>query len=36
MEIEELRQQWQQLDRKLERSLSLNLRLLTETRTRRS
>jgi serine/threonine-protein kinase len=36
MELDELRQQWQQLDRKLERSLSLNLRLLTETRTRRS
>ena len=36
MELDELRQQWQQIDRKLERSLSLNLRLLTETRTRRS
>ena len=36
MELDELRQQWQQLDQKLERSLSLNLRLLTETRTRRS
>ncbi len=35
MELDELKQQWQALDRKLERSVALNLRLLTETRTRR-
>jgi hypothetical protein len=35
MELDELKQQWQALDRKLDRSVALNLRLLTETRTRR-
>lgn len=36
MELDELKQQWQALDRKLDRSIDLNLRLLTETRTRRT
>ena len=36
MELDELKQQWQALDRKLDRSIALNLRLLTETRTRRT
>jgi hypothetical protein len=36
MELDDLKQQWQALDRKLDRSLALNVRLLTETRTRRS
>ncbi|HEV7609076.1 MAG TPA: hypothetical protein VGO61_17165 [Steroidobacteraceae bacterium] len=36
MELDELKRQWQELDRKLERSLSLNLRLLTESRARRT
>jgi hypothetical protein len=36
MELDELKRQWQELDRKLDRSLALNLHLLTETRTRRS
>src|SRR5438552_2811994 len=36
MELDELTQQWQALDRKLDRSIALNLRLLTETRTRRT
>jgi len=36
MELDELKQQWHDLDRKLDRSLALNLRLLTETRTRKS
>jgi len=35
MELDELKQQWQTLDRKIERSIALNVRLLTETRTRR-
>lgn len=36
MELDELKQQWHSLDRKLDRSLALNLRVLTETRTRSS
>ncbi|HEU4780671.1 MAG TPA: hypothetical protein VFS58_12385 [Steroidobacteraceae bacterium] len=36
MELDELKLQWQELDRKLDRSLALNVRILTETRTRRS
>jgi hypothetical protein len=36
MELDELKQQWQALDRKLDRSVALNLRLLTETSTRRT
>lgn len=36
MELDEFRQQWQEMDRKLDRSIALNLRLLTEKRTRRS
>jgi len=36
MELDDLKRQWQELDRKLDRSLSLNLRLLTETRTRKT
>jgi hypothetical protein len=36
MELDEFKQQWRDLDRKLDRSLALNLRLLTETRTRKS
>jgi hypothetical protein len=36
MELDELKKQWRELDRKLDRSLALNVRLLTETRTRRS
>jgi hypothetical protein len=36
MELDELKQQWQEMDRKLDRSLALNLRVLTESRTRRS
>jgi hypothetical protein len=36
MELDELKQQWQALDRKLDRSVALSLRLLTETRTRRT
>jgi hypothetical protein len=36
MELDELKQQWQALDRKLDRSLTLNMRLLTEARTRSS
>jgi hypothetical protein len=36
MELDELKLQWRDLDRKLDRSLALNLRLLTETRTRRT
>jgi hypothetical protein len=35
MELDDLKQQWQSLDRKLERTLALNLQILTETRTRR-
>jgi len=34
MELDDLRQQWQAMDRKLDRSIALNLRLLTEKRTR--
>jgi hypothetical protein len=34
MELDELKQQWQELDRKLDRSIALNLRLLTEKRIR--
>jgi len=36
MELDELKQQWQEMDRKLDRSIALNLRLLTEKRTRLS
>jgi hypothetical protein len=36
MELDELKQQWQALDRKLDRSLALNARIFTETRTRSS
>ena len=36
MELDELKQQWRELDRKLDRSIALNLRLLTEKRTRRA
>jgi hypothetical protein len=36
MELDDLKLQWRDLDRKLDRSLALNLRLLTETRTRRT
>ena len=36
MELDELKQQWQALDRKLDRSIALNLRLLTEKRTRKT
>ena len=36
MELDELKKQWRELDRKLDRSLALNVRLLTESRTRRS
>jgi hypothetical protein len=36
MELDELKQQWQEMDRKLDRSIALNLRLLTEKRTRRT
>lgn len=36
MELDELKQHWQTLDQKLDRSLALNLQLLTETRTRRT
>jgi hypothetical protein len=34
MELDELKQQWKELDRKLDRSIALNLRLLTEKRIR--
>jgi hypothetical protein len=34
MELDDLKQQWQALDRKLDRSLALNTRVFTETRTR--
>jgi hypothetical protein len=34
MELDELKLQWRTLDRKLDRSIALNLRLLTEKRTR--
>ena len=34
MELDEFKQQWRELDRKLDRSIALNLRLLTEKRTR--
>jgi hypothetical protein len=34
MELDEFKQQWQELDRKLDRSIALNLRLLTEKRIR--
>ena len=36
MELDEFKQQWQEMDRKLDRSIALNLRLLTEKRTRRT
>ena len=36
MELDEFKLQWQEMDRKLDRSIALNLRLLTEKRTRRS
>jgi hypothetical protein len=36
MELDEFKQQWRELDRKLDRSIALNLRVLTEKRTRRS
>jgi hypothetical protein len=36
MELDDLKLQWRDLDRKLDRNLALNLRLLTETRTRRT
>jgi hypothetical protein len=36
MELDELKHQWQELDRKLDRSLALNIRMLTETHTRSS
>jgi hypothetical protein len=36
MELDELKQQWQALDRKLDRSLALNTRVFTEARTRSS
>jgi len=36
MELDEFKQQWRELDRKLDRSIALNLRLLTEKRTRRA
>ncbi|MEO8018971.1 MAG: hypothetical protein ABI769_14245 [Pseudomonadota bacterium] len=36
MELDDFKQQWQQIDRKLDRSIALNLRLLTEKRTRRA
>jgi len=36
MELDEFKQQWQQMDRKLDRSIALNLRLLTEKRTRKT
>jgi hypothetical protein len=35
VELDELKGQWQALDRKLERSIALNLQVLTETRMRR-
>jgi hypothetical protein len=35
MELDELKSQWQSLERKLDRSIALNLQLLTEKRTRR-
>jgi hypothetical protein len=34
MELDELKRQWQEMDRKLDRNIALNLRLLTEKRTR--
>jgi len=36
MELDEFRQQWREMDRKLDRSIALNLRVLTERRTRRT
>jgi hypothetical protein len=36
MELDDFKQQWQAMDRKLDRSIALNLRLLTEKRTRRT
>jgi len=36
MELDEFKLQWQEMDRKLDRSIALNLRLLTEKRTRKS
>ena len=36
MELDEFKLQWQQMDRKLDRSIALNLRLLTEKRTRKT
>jgi hypothetical protein len=36
MELDDLKPHWQAIDRKLDRSLALNLRVLTETRTRRA
>jgi hypothetical protein len=36
MELDDFKQQWQEMDRKLDRSIALNLRLLTEKRTRRT
>jgi len=36
MELDEFKREWQALDRKLDRSIALNVRLLTEKRTRRS
>ncbi|HEU5136450.1 MAG TPA: hypothetical protein VFU13_14970 [Steroidobacteraceae bacterium] len=36
MELDEFKQQWRELDRKLDRSIALNLRLLTEKRARRA
>lgn len=36
MELDELKSHWQALDLKLDRSLALNLQILTETRTRRA
>jgi hypothetical protein len=36
MELDDLRQQWQALDRKLDRSLALDTRVFTDTRTRSS
>jgi len=36
MELDDLKSQWHAMDLKLDRSLALNLRVLTETRTRRA
>jgi len=36
MELDDFKRQWQEMDRKLDRSIALNLRLLTEKRTRKT